>query len=173
MSIVKGPDNDREAVIRRMIGEHQTALLRLCYLYLHDVQLAEDAVQEIFVRVWRKLDSYHEDGREKAWLYRIAINCCRDTQRTGWFRRMLPVGAPQLFPQESVTVSEEAIALNMAIHDLPLRMKEVILLHYYQNFTLTEIAEILAISQPAVSDRLKRARRRLCDALREDIFDEA
>lgn len=164
---------ERAARLQRLISAYQPELLRVCYFYLRDRMLAEDAVQETFVRVWRKLDSYHEDGREKAWLYRIAINCCRDTQRTGWFRRMLPVGAPQLFPQESVTVSEEAIALNMAIHDLPLRLKEVILLHYYQNFTLTEIAEILAISQPAVSDRLKRARRRLCDALREDIFDEA
>lgn len=164
---------ERAVRLQRLISAYQPELLRVCYFYLRDRMLAEDAVQETFVRVWRKLDSYHEDGREKAWLYRIAINCCRDTQRTGWFRRMLPVGAPQLFPQESVTVSEEAIALNMAIHDLPLRLKEVILLHYYQNFTLTEIAEILAISQPAVSDRLKRARRRLCDALREDIFDEA
>ena len=164
---------ERAARLQRLISAYQPELLRVCYFYLRDRMLAEDAVQETFVRVWRKLDSYHEDGREKAWLYRIAINCCRDTQRTGWFRRMLPVGAPQLFPQESVTVSEEAIALNMAIHDLPLRLKEVILLHYYQNFTLTEIAELLAISQPAVSDRLKRARRRLCDALREDIFDEA
>ena len=164
---------ERAARLQRLISAYQPELLRVCYFYLRDRMLAEDAVQETFVRVWRKLDSYHEDGREKAWLYRIAINCCRDTQRTGWFRRMLPVGAPQLFPQESVMVSEEAIALNMAIHDLPLRLKEVILLHYYQNFTLTEIAELLAISQPAVSDRLKRARRRLCDALREDIFDEA
>lgn len=164
---------EKAARLQRLISAYQPELLRVCYFYLRDRMLAEDAVQETFVRVWRKLDSYHEDGREKAWLYRIAINCCRDTQRTGWFRRILPVGAPQLFPEESVTVSDETIALNMAIHALPLRLKEVILLHYYQNFTLTEIAEILAISQPAVSDRLKRARRRLRDALREDIFDEA
>ncbi len=164
---------EEAARLQRLVSAYQPELLRVCYFYLRDRMLAEDAVQETFVRVWRKLDSYHEDGREKAWIYRIAINCCRDTQRTGWFRRMLPVGAPQLFPEESVTVSEEAIALNMAIHDLPLRLKEVILLYYYQNFTLTEIAEILAISQPAVTDRLKRARKRLRDALKEDIFDEA
>ena len=140
---------------------------------LENENLAEDAVQETFVRVWRKLGSYHEDGREKAWIYRIAINCCRDTQRTGWFRRMLPTGRPQLFPEENVVVPEDTIALNMAIHDLPLRLREVILLYYYQNFTSTEIAEILGISQPAVSERLKRARRQLREALREDIFHEA
>ena len=161
------------ARLQRLVSAYQPELLRVCYFYLKDRMLAEDAVQETFMRVWRKLDSYHEDGREKAWIYRIAINCCRNTQRTGWFRRILPTGEPQLFPAEDVTVPEDAIALNMAIHDLPLRLREVILLHYYQNFTLTEIAEILGVSQPAVSERLKRARKLLREALREDIFHEA
>ncbi len=161
------------ARLQRLVSAYQPELLRVCYFYLKDRMLAEDAVQETFMRVWRKLDSYHEDGREKAWIYRIAINCCRNTQRTGWFRRMLPTGEPQLFPAEHVDVPEDAIALNMAIHDLPLRLREVILLHYYQNFTLTEIAEILGVSQPAVSERLKRARKLLREALREDIFHEA
>lgn len=163
---------EEAARLQRLISAYQPELLRVCYFYLRDRMLAEDAVQETFMRVWRKLDSYHEDGREKAWIYRIAINCCRDTQRTGWFRRVFLTGEPQLFPQDDMTVSEDAIALNMAIHDLPLRLREVILLYYYQNFTVTEIAEILKISQPAVSDRLKRARTCLRDALKEDIFDE-
>ena len=164
---------EEAARLQRLVSAYQPELLRVCYFYLKDRMLAEDAVQETFVRVWRKLGSYHEDGREKAWIYRIAINCCRDTQRTGWFRRMLPTGRPQLFPEENVVVPEDTIALNMAIHDLPLRLREVILLYYYQNFTSTEIAEILGISQPAVSERLKRARRQLREALREDIFHEA
>lgn len=164
---------EEAARLQRLVSAYQPELLRVCYFYLKDRVLAEDAVQETFVRVWRKLGSYHEDGREKAWIYRIAINCCRDTQRTGWFRRMLPTGQPQLFPEENVVVPEDTIALNMAIHDLPLRLREVILLYYYQNFTSTEIAEILGISQPAVSERLKRARRQLREALREDIFHEA
>lgn len=164
---------ENAARLQRLISAYQPELLRVCYFYLTDRMLAEDAVQETFMRVWRKLDSYHDDGREKAWIYRIAVNVCRDVQRTGWFRRMLPTGDPQLFPQENAALPEETIALNMAIHDLPLRLREVVLLHYYQNFTLTEIAEILGVSQPAVSDRLKRAKKRLREALREDFFDEA
>ena len=53
MRIVKGPDNDQEAIIRQMIAEYQTPLTRMCYLYLHDVQLAEDAVQETFIKAVR------------------------------------------------------------------------------------------------------------------------
>lgn len=160
------------ARLQRLVSAYQPQLLRVCYFYLRDRGLAEDTVQETFVRVWRKLDSYHDDGHEKAWLYRIAINCCRDTQRTGWFRRMLPVSEPKMYPRENAAVSEEAIALSMAVHALPLRLREVVLLYYYQNFTATEIAEILGISQQAVSDRLKRARSRLRDALKEEWIDE-
>ena len=50
MNVVKGPDIGQETTIRQMIDEHQTALLRLCYLYLRDRQLAEDAVQETFIK---------------------------------------------------------------------------------------------------------------------------
>lgn len=158
--------------LRGLISAYQPELLRVCYFYLRDRQLAEDAVQEAFTRIWRRLDKAHDCPCDKAWIYRIAINCCRDMQRTGWFRRMLPVGEPELFPQEGTVICDETIALNMAVHALPLRQREVILLYYYQNFTVTEIAGILRISQPSVTERLKRARKSLREALEEDIFDE-
>lgn len=163
---------DRTERLMRLISAYQPELLRVCYFYLRDRMLAEDAVQETFTRVWRKLGSYHEDGLEKAWLYRIAINCCRNTQRTSWFRRVKPMEAPELFPAQDTSISEDVIALNMAIHALPLPLREVILLYYYQNFTVTEIAKILHITQPSVSERLKRAREQLRETLKEDDFDE-
>ena len=163
---------ENAARLQQLISAYQSELMRVCYFYLKDRMLAEDAVQETFMRVWRKLDSYQDKGQEKAWLYRIAINCCRDTQRTGWFRRVLPTGEPQLFPKENVALSEDDIVLNMTIHNLPLRLKEVVLLYYYQNFTVSEIAGILHVTQPAVSERLKRAREKLRAALKEDSFNE-
>ena len=103
MSIVKGPDNDREAVIRRMIGEHQTALLRLCYLYLHDVHLAEDAVQETFIKAYRTLDTFRSASSEKTWLTRIAMRTCCDMRRTFWFRRMDRRVTPEMLPDCATT----------------------------------------------------------------------
>lgn len=73
MSVVKGPDSDMELTIRQMNDEHQTALLRMCYLYLHDVQLAEDAVQETFIKAARTLDKFRGESSVKTWLTRIAM----------------------------------------------------------------------------------------------------
>ena len=133
---------------------------------------AEDAVQETFMKVYRHLPNYRDDGHEKAWLYRIALNVCRDMLRSGWFRRVNRHITPELLPEASAPPDEEEVALSMAVHSLPDKSREVILLYYYQNFTVTEIAHILGIRQPAVSERLRRARAQLKEMLKGEMMDE-
>lgn len=161
MSIVKGPDNDREAVIRRMIGEHQTALLRLCYLYLHDVQLAEDAVQETFIKAYRTLDTFRGASSEKTWLTRIAMRTCCDMRRSFWFRRMDRRITPDMLPDRASEAEEDETALTLALMNLPRKEREVVLLYYYQDMNMTDIAAALGLTQPTVSYRLRRAREKL------------
>ena len=72
-----------EAEITRLVEEHQLALLRLCFAYLHDEKLAEDAVQETFLKAYRKLNQFEGRANIKTWLSAIAINCCRDMSRSG------------------------------------------------------------------------------------------
>ena len=161
MSIVKGPDNDKEAVIRRMIAGHQTALLRLCYLYLHDVQLAEDAVQETFIKVYRTLDKFRGEASEKTWLTRIAMRTCCDMRRSFWFRRMDRRITPEMLPDQASEADEDESALTLAVMNLPRREREVVLLYYYQDMNVNEIAGALGLTQPTVSYRLRRAREKL------------
>ncbi len=161
MTIVKGPDNDKEAVIRRMIAEHQTALTRLCYLYLHDVQLAEDAVQETFLKAYSTLERFRGDASAKTWLTRIAMRTCCDMRRTFWFRRMDRRVTPEMLPDCASEAAEDEAALTLAVMNLPRREREAILLYYYQDMNVSEIAATLGITQPTVSYRLKRAREKL------------
>ena len=58
METGKGPDRSAEEEITRLVEEHQLALLRLCFAYLHDRALAEDAVQETFLKAYRKMDQF-------------------------------------------------------------------------------------------------------------------
>ena len=69
-------------------------------------------------------------------------------------------------------VSEEAIAVSMEIARLPAKLKEAVLLYYYQDMTVNEIAEALGISQSSVSERLKRAKEKLRLALKGVYFVE-
>lgn len=63
-----------EEPLRRMIREHQARLTRLCYALLHDRDLADDAVQETFLKAWRSMASFRGEASMKTWLSRIAIN---------------------------------------------------------------------------------------------------
>lgn len=161
MTIVTGPDNEKEAVIRRMIDEHQTALLRLCYLYLHDVQLAEDAVQETFLKAYRTLERYRGEASAKTWLTRIAMRTCCDMRRSFWFRRMDRRVTPEMLPEPAQETAENDSALTVAVMNLPKKEREAVLLYYYQDMNVSEIADVLGVTQPTVSYRLKRAREKL------------
>ena len=161
MHIVAGPDNDKEAIIRQMVETHQTPLMRLCYLYLHDVQLAEDAVQETFIKAARTLDKFRGEASMKTWLTSIAMRTCCDMRRSFWFRRMDRRVTPEMLPDPVQSPLEEETALTVAVMNLPQKEREVILLYYYQDMNVNEIARTLGVTQPTVSYRLKCARQKL------------
>lgn len=171
MEVVKGPDSNREQMLCRLVDQYQTALLRMCYVYLHDVGLAEDAVQETFLKAYKALDTFRGESGEKTWLMRIAINTCRDMLRSAWFRHLDRRVTPDDFPETTPPPEEEDVELTLAVMQMPPKLKEIVLLYYYQDMTTTEIASALGISQSSVSFRLKRARSRLRTMLERGHYD--
>ena len=171
MEAVRVPDSDPVSTLERLIQENEVALKRLCYLYLHDEAMAEDAVQETFLKVYRSLTNFRGEANEKTWLTRIAINTCKDMLRSGWFRHMdRRVTAETLPARQEVDPYHREVAA--AVMNLPRKLREVILLYYYSGLNTLEIAETLKISQPAVTGRLKRARERLKTDLGGGGIDE-
>lgn len=154
----------REGWLKNMMEAHGTAVLRVCYAYMKDAQLAEDAAQETFVKAFRNFESFRPrgEGSEKAWLMRIAVNVCKDTLRSAWFRhvdRRVELDVALLQAKEDM--SHEQRHLMEAILDLPPRYRMVIILHYYQNLSVDEAAQALGISTSAVYYRLNKARGKL------------
>ena len=163
MSRIKGPDRaqDPNHELERLVLQYQQSLLRTCFLYLRDRALAEDAVQDTFLKAYRSLASFRGECSEKTWLMKIAINTCCDLRRAHRLRRIDPCRIPDLLPQAAEPFTEAEEALVTQVMQLPRKLREVILLYYYQDMTVTEIAVSLGISQSSVSGRLKRARGKL------------
>ena len=161
MEAVKDPDSRRDQTIERLITQHQTSLLRLCYVQLQDQALAEDAVQETFLKAYKGFASFRGDSSEKTWLTRIAVNTCRDFQRGGWFKHTDRRVTPDMLPVGTVQPDTEDLDLSLAVMKLPRKMREAILLYYYQDMSTEEIAETLGIAQSSVSNRLRRGREKL------------
>ena len=161
MEAVKDPDSRRDQTIERLTTQYQTSLLRLCYVQLQDQALAEDAVQETFLKAYKGFDSFRGDSSEKTWLTRIAVNTCRDFQRGGWFKHTDRRVTPDMLPVGTVQPDTEDLDLSLAVMKLPRKMREAILLYYYQDMSTEEIAETLGIAQSSVSNRLRRGREKL------------
>ena len=146
MSIVKGPDEAQNPDFEELVAQYQGSVLRMCFLYLCDKTLAEDAVQETFVKVYRGLNSFHGQSSIKTWIMKIAIHTCYDMNHSGWFRHFDRRITPELIT---------------AVMRLPIKLREVILLFYYQGFSIQEIMDSLGVSQSTVTGRLKRGRDKL------------
>lgn len=153
---------DDMAYFEELYDKYATDVLRVCYFYLGDRQKAEDVCQDVFVRLITNAPVLQE-GREKAWLLKVALNRCRDLWRGAWARRVV-LGSPvfELIPAPD-EISELADKQEMmeAINRLPATFKEVILLHYYQGYGITEIAEMLELPEGTISSRLSRGRKKL------------
>lgn len=166
MQNVPGPETDLQVTFTQLVETYQKPLLNLCYMNLHDRAQAEDAVQEAFLKAWRALPSFRGDSTEKTWLMRIAINVCRDMQRSAWFTRLNRFITPEDLPDTAEEAPDDTLA--DAIMRLPTKYREVILLYYDQNMTMPEIAQALEIHASSVSRRLKTA----CAKLRSVLGEE-
>ena len=172
METVKAPDSQPELVLERLIRENEVPLKRLCYLYLHDEGQAEDAVQETFLKAYRSLKDFRRESSEKTWLTRIAVNTCKDMLRSAWFRHTDRRVTADMLPEAREIRDPYHREVAAAVMNLPEKLREVILLYYYRGLTMEETAEVLKISQPAVTNRLKRARDKLKTELKGGGIDE-
>lgn len=150
------------------------------YVYLYRMtnkrQLAEDLAQECFVRVFSALQAGRIPARFRPWIYRIATNLCRDMWKSGAHRYEFAVkdtGLNDVAAGGADTVSSlldkqyEREAVIAALGGLPEEERQIVILRFYQELKLEEIAELLDAPLGTVKSRLYRAFRRLAIALRE------
>ena len=161
MEAVKDPDSLRDQTIEKLILQYQTTLLRLCYIQLQDRTLAEDAVQETFLKAYKCFTQFRGECSEKTWLTRIAVNTCRDLRRGAWFRHTDRRVTPEMLPAGTIQPDTEDLDLSLAVMKLPRKVRETIILYYYHDMSTEEIAETLGIVQSSVSNRLRRGRDKL------------
>lgn len=152
----------RQQRLIEMVGQYQGLLLKVCYAYLCDGEEAKDAVQETFLKAYKSLDSFRGECNEKSWVIGIARNTCLDMRRSAWFRRVDKRVRLEDLPEAMTPVAtEDELELTAAVLNLPGKLKDAVILYYFQGLSMQETAAILGITQPSVSSRLSRARKKL------------
>ena len=153
----------REAALVRLMDSYGDSVKRLCCVYLRELGAAEDAAQDTFVKAYQHIDELIGGTvrAEKAWLMRIAVNTCKDVLRSSWLRRIDRRRPIEELPLCAPAGHEESLAVMQAVSSLSPRLREIVLLHYYEDMSLKLCAQALGISAATATRRLQQAQERL------------
>lgn len=147
--------------IRRVMEQYGNTIYRMSCFMLQNEQDAQDILQETLIRYMQKAPSFSSQKVEKAWLLRVADNLCKDMLRFQKRNRCINLEAiGDLADAEEEHLAEQIFAL-------PEKYKQVIFLHYYEGYAVSEMAEILKISPGAVKKRMERGRQKLKNILQD------
>ncbi|MBU5313036.1 sigma-70 family RNA polymerase sigma factor [Tissierella carlieri] len=165
-----------EEHFNNLIDKYGTEILRLCYLYLKDYQLAEDACQDTFLKVYSNFHKFNELSTEKTWITKICINTCKNYLRNPWKRKVKlenrELVQNEISDQEIFDELEKS-ELFSSIMNLKQTYKEIILMYYYQQLSVKEISQILDISESNAFTRLSRVRQFLKDKIGGIIYEQS
>lgn len=130
---------------------------------------ADDVVQDTFLKYWDANLNFTDENHIKAWLLRVAINRSRDMLRSFWRRKKVPW---EDYMEELLFEEPEDKVLFETVMSLPAKYRVVIHLHYYEDLSVSEIADVLHTTQGTVKSQLSRGRKLLKNQLMEAWDDD-
>ena len=154
-----------EEEANRAIERYSDTVRRLCMIHLKNYADTEDIFQTVFLKYVLSRASFESEEHEKAWIIRVTINACKDLLKS--FFRSRTVSLDQLLDQAAPQGPDHREVLE-AVLSLPPKYKDVVYLHYYEDYTAPEISKILGKNVNTVYTLLNRARQLLKEKLGGD-----
>lgn len=154
VSVAPPHASEEEAEAKRVVQSYSDLILRLSYTYLKSFHDAEDLCQNILIKMLTKAPRFEDAEHEKAWVIRATSNACKDVLRSGARVRNVRLEAAS---DESVEMPEDSEVLD-AVSALPEAQRESVFLHYYEGYSIAEVARLTGRTEAAVAKQLSRAR---------------
>lgn len=145
--------------IEELFYRYKDDVYRLALSYTRSVQEAEDVCQTVFLKLMEQKSI--TPGKEKAWLMQVTANQCRNLLRSSWWKTTAPLEETLAIP------APQHSGVFHAVMALPPKYRVMVYLRYYEEYSTKEMAQLLHISQSAVTTRLSRARQLLKAELKE------
>lgn len=139
-----------------VVDTYSDMIFRIAYQNLFSIDDAQDVVQDVFLKLLRQKENcFHDEEHLKAWLIRVTINQCLDYRKSFFRRNTVALDNLEIpWEREECQIMEE-------LSLLPKDERNVLYLHYYEGYTIKEIAAILGKKQNTVNSKLTRGRNRL------------
>lgn len=161
--------NNIDDMFRQKYEKYAKLLFRIAFLHLGNSYDAEDALQNVFMKLLYNSPRFSDEEHEKAWLIRVTQNHCKNMLKSS--ARKTSCELNEELAEDKQSDLQRAIDISQKISTLPANYKTAIYLHYYEDMTTEQISKILKISQSAVKMRLKRGRELLKNELEEYRYE--
>lgn len=141
---------------------------RICLVRLGSKENAEDATQNVFIKLYSKSPHFNSDEEEKAWLIRVSVNACKDFNKSFWQKNTVGL-------DEVAEISDGGFEIRQKLIDifnLPPKCRTVLQLYYYEGYSEKEIANMLHITEKSVAMQLYRARKRLKNEMEASAYEK-
>ena len=156
-----------EQEVNRAIDLYSDTIRRICMIHLKNSADTEDIFQTVFLKYALSHVDFESNEHEKAWLIRVAINACKDLLKSFWKHT---VALDEIIEQPS-QISPDHKEVLEAVLSLPTRYRDVVYLHYYEDYTAPEIAQILHKNVNTVYTLLTRSKQMLQKKLEGDEYE--
>jgi len=157
-----------------LMEEYGDMVIRLAFTYVKQKQLAEDISQEVFISCYNSLQTFQHKASYKTWLYRITVNKCKDYFRSWSFKNIYyqdffrsVFASNDKAIDKKIVEQEDQDQIFEQVLSLPIKLREVIILHYYEELSINDISKLLDVNSNTVKTRLHRARKSLQFSLGE------
>lgn len=155
--------NNNKSYIHYLIETYSDMLIRISYSYMKNLSDAEDITQEVFIKLLEKRPDFKNETHEKSWLIRVAINLSKDKLKSSYFKNTTSL------EDDFVDTTQEDNDVIQAVLSLPVKYRSIVFLYYYENYSISEISNILNIKESTVGSQLSRGRKLLKSILKEDF----
>ena len=145
---------DKEYGFKMLVEKYQNQVINLAYSLSRDFSLAEDIAQEVFLKIFKKINSFQRKSSLSTWIYRITLNMSYQFLR----KRKFSLFSPKKHSFSPEDTQEKKEIINIGLNRLPLKYRVVVILKDLQGLSYKEIARILNCRIGTVESRLFRAR---------------
>jgi RNA polymerase sigma-70 factor (ECF subfamily) len=158
-----------------VLRQYQTKVFHLAFSMLGNREQAEDAAQEVFIRVWRALPGYRAQASVSTWIYSIARNACLTSLKSAGARRTVSLEDPGTRAaaerKADPSARPHAPDLQRLVGELPEKQRQVVTLFYMEEKSYEEVSRLLGIPLGTVKTHLHRARKELALRWRKEHTD--
>ncbi|WP_053955107.1 RNA polymerase sigma factor [Inediibacterium massiliense] len=164
--------NGDPTALEKFMDLYGTKLFRTIYLMVKDEKLAEDILQEVFITLFYKIHQFRKESSLYTWIYKITIHKCNKYMKTSWFQRVFPTDIIWDHFKNSQDFQDEYVDkehIQNLIFSLPDHYRCILILFYYEDFTMEEIHQITGENINTIKSKLHRGRKLLKDLLEKEM----